>query len=201
MKKLLVLFALTAMMRTSDATIVTITCQNVPSHFLPVTAYAVVGDTIRWTWIAGGHIVGPINAGWIPDSAAMWNAPIDASHLSFDYVVTAAGQYDYVCHPATPHGENGYIIVTLTGISEENNTALQAIYPNPSNGIFFVDNKSASPISSITVFNTTGQIARLFNEIKSETVLSLDLSDLDKGIYFVAIRRDEQTSVQRIVVL
>ncbi len=201
MKKLLVILSLTAMLRSADATIVTITCQNTPSHFLPVTANAVVGDTIRWTWIAGGHIVGPISAGWIPDGANMWNAPIDNAHLSFDYVVTVAGQYDYVCHPATPHGENGHLMVTLTSVPEESSASLQGIYPNPSKGILFIDNKNSQVISSITVFNTAGQIATSYNNVTGEAVLRFDLSALPKGIYFVAVRREENTTVQRIVLM
>lgn len=42
----------------ANANVITITCQNSPSHFLPVTVNVTVGDTIHWTWIEGTHIVG-----------------------------------------------------------------------------------------------------------------------------------------------
>ncbi len=96
----------------ANATVHVVTCQNSPSHFLPVTVNALVGDTIHWIWVEGGHIVGPISSSDIPAGAAMFNAPIDYFNQSFEYVVTVPGSYHYDCHPTTPHGEDAYIVVT-----------------------------------------------------------------------------------------
>ncbi|MBL4655511.1 MAG: hypothetical protein JKY33_06790, partial [Bacteroidia bacterium] len=138
--KLFFTFAfITVVFTTANATVHTVTCQNSPSHFLPDTVNAVLGDTIHWTWVAGTHEVGPINASDIPSGAATWSAPIDVSNTSFDYVVTVAGNYHYVCHPATPHGENAYIVVTgaATGMQQYKDlNNFFFVYPNPSNGKF-----------------------------------------------------------------
>ena len=103
MKKIysLIFLSLSTLLRinSANATVRIITCQNTPSHFLPVTANAVIGDTIHWTWVAGTHVVGPINASYIPSGAAMFNAPIDAGNLSFEYVVTVAGNYNFSVIP------------------------------------------------------------------------------------------------------
>ena len=109
MKNIYIIFSLTLLSlfasHSAHATVDTVTVQDNPSHFLPVTLYAVIGDTIRWTWIEGNHVVGAVNASDIPNGASNWNGTIDASHHTFDYVVTVAGNYHYECHPAF-HMEN-----------------------------------------------------------------------------------------------
>lgn len=169
------------------ATIVTITCQNSPAHFLPVTANAVCGDTIRWTWVAGGHVTGPINSTYIPAGAALWNAPIDGSHLSFDYVVTVAGNYHYVCHPSTPHGENGYIVVTCaTGIQSNNvQSNISFAYPNPFSEKFTIE--ESVDADRIVLYDMLGNNLKSVLVQPGQTKTEIDAADLAKGIYFYSI--------------
>ena len=70
MKKIIVLISFLQFALCVNATVHIVTCQNSPSHFLPVTLYAVIGDTIHWTWIEGNHIVGAVNASDIPNGAS-----------------------------------------------------------------------------------------------------------------------------------
>lgn len=71
---------------------------NIPNVF--------VGDTIRWQWIDGSHTttcnqnLDPSTS--YPAGAATWNSTISASNPSFEYKVTVAGFYIYVCLPHTP---------------------------------------------------------------------------------------------------
>jgi hypothetical protein len=121
-----------------------------------------VGDTIRWIWVEGGHIVGPVNITDIPKGAATFNAPIDASHRSFEYVVTIMGNYSYDCHPATPHGETASIVVTsTTGVSKSNEVGYSFItFPNPSKGKFKIeiDESLFNSHTKIEVYNLNGQL-------------------------------------------
>lgn len=71
---------------------------NIPNVF--------VGDTIRWQWTDGSHTttcnqnLDPSTA--YPAGAATWNSAISATNPSFEYKVTVAGFYIYVCLPHTP---------------------------------------------------------------------------------------------------
>ncbi len=193
---------LAAMVISAKATIRTITCQNSPSHFLPVTVNAVVGDTIHWSWLAGNHVVGPINALNIPGGAAMFNAPISSSNTSFAYVVTVAGNYHYVCHPSSPHGEDGYMVVSgATGLkpsaSPEN---LFLVYPNPSNGKFqlAIDGSQIDKNCKMQIYSLHGKLIdeQIIYKIKTE----VDLSNQPEGIYFIEFYVDKAILTKKIVI-
>ncbi len=69
--------------------------------FNPVNVNVNVGDTIRWVWSAGAHTT-TSTPGAIPAGAASWDALITSSNTSFEYKVTVAGAYSYVCTPHAP---------------------------------------------------------------------------------------------------
>ncbi len=182
-----------------SATIKIVTCQNVPAHFLPVTLNANCGDTVRWVYVAGVHIVGPITATDIPVGAAMFNSPISASQTTFDYVVTVPGNYHYVCHPATPHGEDAYIVVACpAGIQQYNapNT-ISLIYPNPFSEKISIESPDAN------LFVISNMLGEKINSVvfkSGETKLEADLATLPKGIYFFMFFKDKMILETRKVV-
>jgi plastocyanin len=174
----------------ANATTRTVTCQNSPSHYLPVTLNAVVGDTVLWVWVAGTHVVGPILTTDIPAGAAMFDAPIDASNHSFKYVLKVAGNYHYVCHPATPHGEDAYIVVTAGATGIQPNMGVPNIstaYPNP-----FADKLTIETPNGdhILIYNEAGQQLKSFPLKSGQTKFEADLADLPKGIYFYMIMKE-----------
>jgi plastocyanin len=189
MKQIFTFLFCTLLFNAANATKHVVTCQNSPSHFLPVTINVTCGDTVHWTWVAGTHIVGPINATDIPAGAAMWSGPIDASHLSFEYVVTMAGNYHYVCHPNTPHGEDAYIVASMaTGVPAfPNLQGHAAFYPNP-----FSDKLTIEPAQAdlICIFNILGE--KSFSQILKNTAsrIDLDLATLPKGIFFCSLYKE-----------
>ncbi|HKR06598.1 MAG TPA: T9SS type A sorting domain-containing protein [Bacteroidia bacterium] len=202
MKKSITLILFTVIAFSANATVHIVTCQNSPSHFLPVTVNALVGDTIHWTWVVGGHIVGPINASDIPVGASLFNAPINASNLSFDYVVTVAGNYHYVCHPATPHGEDGYIVVTGTTAVEQNHVQnnILFVYPNPSNGKFqvVIDNALINKTCKIGIYNLQGRL--IYQTAISCSKSVIDLSSKPTGIYLAEFYIGESILTKKIII-
>ena len=82
---------------------------------------------------------------------------------------------------------------TNTGI-DSYLTDLVKIYPNPSNGIFNIEGVNGKTIS---VRNLLGQ--KVLNQIVI-SVNSLDLSRLDKGVYFIEIDFDGYTHSERVVI-
>ncbi len=189
MRHFFTMILLATAVATANATIHTVTCQNSPSHFLPVTVYAVIGDTIHWTWVAGDHITGPINTSYIPAGAAMWYASIDAGHLTFDYVVTVAGNYHYVCHPANPHGEDAFIVVSSpTGVQPYRvQSNFSDAYPNPFSEKITIETLHAD---LILVYNCMGEKIKSFPLQSGQTKLEADLAALPKGIFFYSIIKD-----------
>jgi plastocyanin len=69
--------------------------------FNPSSLNVAVGDTIRWVWSAGSHTT-TSTPGAIPSGAAAWDTVITTSHKTYEYKVTVAGSYAYVCTPHSP---------------------------------------------------------------------------------------------------
>ena len=66
-------------------------------------ANVLVGDTVRWEWVIGTHTT---TSSTIPSGAPTWDEPITSTNQVFEYKVTIAGTYNYVC---TPHASIGMI--------------------------------------------------------------------------------------------
>jgi plastocyanin len=188
--KLFFTIALFAVMVTAaNATVHTVTCQNGTYHFLPVTVNAVVGDSMHWVYVSGVHVVGPILASDIPAGAAMWNCPIDADNVSCYYVVTVAGNYHYVCHPATPHGEDAYIVVSAaSGVQQYNALSnISTAYPNPFSEKVTIE---TSNTDLILIYNLMGEKMKALPVRNGQTKVEADLSALPEGMFFYSIIKD-----------
>ena len=69
--------------------------------FSPASLNVTVGDTIRWVWSAGSHTT-TSTPGAIPSGAPSWDALINSTSTFFEYKVSVAGSYAYVCTPHAP---------------------------------------------------------------------------------------------------
>jgi plastocyanin len=202
MKNIIPAILILWMHSSSIASVHIITCQNSPSHFLPVKVNARVGDTIRWVWVEGGHIVGPISTTDIPKGAAPFNAPIDEGHTSFEYVVTMVGNYTYDCHPASPHGETASIVVTsTTGVKESVEPGFHFnVFPNPSKGKFQIeiDETFLTQTSSIEVHNLQGELVFQTPMTQSRSYHVIDAAS--KGVYLVSLHIGSVILTRKLII-
>lgn len=67
-----------------------------------------IGDTIRWVWVSGNHTTTSTS---VPAGAAEWDSPITSTVTSYEYRVTVAGSYSYVCTPHAGMGMTGTFTV------------------------------------------------------------------------------------------
>lgn len=89
--------------------------------------------------------------------------------------------------------------VTLTNVASLNSAGEISIFPNPSNGMFWITgiNNGKNPVR-ISVRNVLGATVLSFE--KYEKNLMIDMSDASQGIYFVDILIDNTISSQKIVI-
>lgn len=84
-----------------------------------------------------------------------------------------------------------YIMVDhITGIGDNQLDAIN-VYPNPTTGLVFV---SGTKNAQVKVYNNTGGIVK---EIEQMSTGSIDLSDLDNGIYFIQIMGEDNSVVSK----
>jgi plastocyanin len=103
------------------------TVQVANFQFSPITLNVSVGDVIHFVWVSGSHTTtcNGSSGSVLPAGAAAWNSPMSSSSTVYDYTITAAGNYHYVCIPHSP-GMAGDITasavlpLTLTGFNVVN---------------------------------------------------------------------------------
>lgn len=128
----------------------------------------------------------------------MWNVLVNVTMQSFEYVVSMPGDYHYVCHPANPHGEDGYISVSLSTGAPQSTLLndLLSVYPVPSSGKVTVN----APIGNarFSVINSIGEEVYRSSLVCQRS--EIDLSDRPKGIYFIQVAGDEGVLTRRVVI-
>jgi len=176
-------------------------------EFTPQNEFAETGDTIKWVWVSGFHTT---TSSTIPQGAASWDALIDPSNLSFIYVPTVTGTYNYVCTPHAGMGMTGTITVTpKTGIKEisgpANTFALSQNYPNPFNPVTQIRfSIPAAGFVNLSVFDFTGRkVTELINALVPSGEYSVDFSGagLSSGVYFYRLTAGNFTEVKKMTLL
>ncbi|MCD4793590.1 MAG: T9SS type A sorting domain-containing protein [Bacteroidales bacterium] len=88
-------------------------------------------------------------------------------------------------------------------INENNNTPNVNLFPNPTNGIFTIQNLKAfeKPLS-IEITNVNGQVVYSYDDLKSsyEFQYQVDISEQPKGIYFVKIQTADFFKIKKIII-
>lgn len=85
----------------------------------------------------------------------------------------------------------------VTGVDELANDF--RIYPNPSHGIVNVEMPENKGVKEMYVFNNSGQLAETVS-LRDQSVNSIDLTHLTRGIYFVKLQGNETGRMQKLVI-
>jgi len=150
--------------------------------------------------------------GTAPDSLAMTTDTIFKNefmrfpnYVQFSKIITPATTGDYTFGFHSYSDELQWItmiddvkIQVSNGINE--NTKIDfAIYPNPNNGDFMVVlNSQLENNTSINVYNTIGQ--NVFTSKISNNHQRFNLSNLNKGLYFINIENDYSRTTSKIII-
>ena len=167
--------------------------------FSPATIPGVVvGDIIRWEWKAGNHTTTSMA---VPTGAATWDSPINSTVTFYEYTVTVAGNYGYIC---TPHaGMNmvgGFVATSAAGIPDGIKEGF-LLFPNPATDLINIFFPYAIPANTvISICNIQGQ------EIITEQVAGIGTNKMTvpftmqpAGIYFVRIREAHKNYMLRVI--
>lgn len=116
------------------------------------------------------------------------------------YTVTLEAHY-MECSDIVTHN----ILLPLVGIGEQYNInpAVILIFPNPTTGIVYLSSKvTLSGKPSIKVIDTNGKTLfyRSFEKILENEYQKIDLSQLEKGIYFLKAENTNDPSIHKIVI-
>ena len=88
----------------------------------------------------------------------------------------------------------------VTGISETASASSFTVYPNPAGNELSVSGYQLWEINSIEIYDMLGQ--KVFSrkpEARSQKQITIDVSALSNGIYFVQLRNNQQTITRKII--
>lgn len=89
------------------------------------------------------------------------------------------------------------VVDNCLGLSDFNDLSNLKIYPNPTSGILFIENAASTNVSTnVKVIDLTGKIVLTINV--NSNLISLDLSTLSNGMYFIHIQTDKTTTIKKI---
>ncbi|MBQ3579952.1 MAG: T9SS type A sorting domain-containing protein [Bacteroidales bacterium] len=95
-------------------------------------------------------------------------------------------------NPDNPGGDEGI------GEAEGSQQSAVIVYPNPTAGLVYVKT-DGMPISDITIHNSMGVRARTEQINGDSNHMTLDLSTLPAGVYYLTVKSGETTTRYKVV--
>ncbi len=146
----------------------------------------VTGDPIV-QWLSADVESGSL----IQDETQDVNVTIDATGLVSD---TYMGKF--LIRNNDPTNELAQVAITLgvtVGIDENGETEYVAAYPNPASTVLHI--QSNGNITNVRLINTIGQV--VYHNTQTSDI---DISNLERGVYFVQVDTENGTTTQKILI-
>jgi hypothetical protein len=148
------------------------------------------GDVISWEWeFEGGE----------PATSSVQNPQVTyPAEGIFDVTLTVTDGIDNQSITL----EDYITVNTCTGV-DENNFPKISLHPNPNNGIFTVEIQNVlSNFVTIKVLNTLSNVVYVEENIRvsGDFAKTINLSNLDKGLYFLVIENYQESTINRIII-
>lgn len=174
-------------------------------QFTPASFNVVVGDTIVWTWTSGSS-AHTTTSTTIPSGATPWNSPLQSSNPAFAYIVTVAGNYNYVCQPHSGLMTGTFTASTPVGITPKPGSKELgvSIYPNPVERFVTIELKNVLKTSKqvkIEVYDIIGNQYhnQEYRATKDDMKIVIDLEKLNSGFGFINIITNDRKQIFRII--
>ena len=177
--------------------------------FTPANLTIAIGDTVTWQWVQGTHTTTSDST----QGSDSWDAPIDASHTTFSFVIKFPGVHKYYCKfHGGPNGSgmSGTITVNSPTFVADNSVSpssylLEQNFPNPFNPTteikYYLPHKS---FVTLKIFNVLGRpVSTLVNEEEPSGIYKVrfNASELNSGVYFYQLKANEFSDVKKMIVL
>ena len=169
----------------ASATAVTVTIFANPAT--PTLTSSTSGGDLVFTsdasdnaWYVGGSLVQASGDSY----SSNWNNFTEGAE------VTAVAVDGNGCSSAASAG----LIAVEVGIDEATGSSV-SLYPNPNNGIFTIEGNGNY---NVTIRNMLGQT--IYTGTMNTSTMSFDLSNVNKGVYFVNISNDSFETTEKVVI-
>lgn len=155
---------------------------------------------LDYNWNIRANLTGTPITQWL-SATPMSGSIVNGESLDIDLMINATGLVEdtYVSNLLIrnndPVNEEVAVEVTLgvlTGVNEIGEKEYVAVYPNPATSMINI--KSNGNVASVTLVNTIGQI------VYTGTTNTIDVSNYERGIYFVTVDTENGTTTQKVLI-
>jgi hypothetical protein len=174
---------------------------NDPCNTVSIAVTATVDDTVSYDPYA--TITNVNSSGGVPPYVYSWTGPSNYASTAANLTdLLVKGDYDVVSTDAD--GCEGMATFTVAGNVSTNDVVKNenvTIFPNPSVGLFNLNMTNATGEFTISVKNVIGQT--VFNQIvvaSSSLNTELDLTNVEKGIYFINVANDSFEITEKVII-
>jgi plastocyanin len=149
-----------------------------------------VGDEVIWTNNGANAHNSTSGSGCTADGE--WTSPTLASTQTFSHTFNTPGTFDYFCSFHCP-GMTGTITVTgTTGIFNSRAASSLTVFPNPFTDLVTLSvSQGNNNVTMIKVMDALGKPVKNIEVSSGQSSYSLDLSDLQPGMYFCNLYSSE----------
>ena len=153
-----------------------------------------VGDSVTWTWGNGTHNLR--STGGVENfDSGYFTGP----GAQFTYTFTMPGITTYICDPH-PNSMYGAVTVIGTASTNEINNFEFEIYPNPVIDIVNLSfENNFENMFKVEIYDALGRLSFSQNKFSTGNKLSLNISELERGIYILKLYNNNKISVKRII--
>lgn len=205
MKKIYSTLLLTILTVCLKATSFTVTI--VGSTYSPATLTVSVGDVVT-IQASGVHpLIEVSEANWNASSTTTLSSGFGTKTSTYTFTVAATSTIYYMCQNHGPMGMKGQIIVSSTGISEQNNSIGNiSLSPNPAKEKVSVKFKSMeNGLLTAKLYSVCGQEVQSLISNKEfysgDNTFTFELQNtIPSGVYFIQLNYNSKTTVKKLIV-
>jgi hypothetical protein len=150
--------------------------------------------------LAGLNGTADLNGDWYdPSNVLMANSQITTANFPGQY------NYDYISgNGVCPDDTANVVVNVLSNCNwlsvDENTLELVTVYPNPSTGVVFIESTFSTGNFNLVVTDVNGRTIQTGQNTISAGTNSVDLKDVERGIYFFTLSNNDAEKVFRIVI-
>lgn len=180
---------------TQDYTIIFTVALNTDAT-VTSTVYNVNSTALTITDIPAGTTLAEFESNLIPATGATFETYLtDGITLATDL----ATDYKLIVTAEDGITKKTYTITILTGTNSIINNLDIKLYPNPSKGLFKLElSNSNNEEFSVNIYDVIGKI--VYSSKITNNISIIDLSEIDKGIYYVSIKKENNRKVTKIII-
>jgi|FLOH01.1.fsa_nt_gi hypothetical protein len=156
---------------------------------------------LDFNWNIRANVSGDAMIQWLspdPTSGSLVTDEYEDIDVTIDASSLVSGQYSGKLKVRNNDPTNDEVVVSVTlgvlvGVGENGENEFIAVYPNPASTMLRI--KSNGEITNVRLVNTIGQVV-----FTSSTAADIDISNFERGVYFIQVDTKNGTNTQKVLI-